>query len=248
MSGRDVSRRSIDSSIWCDERIDFLQGRYHYGGDRRRALVPLRRAVMGRRVENGVARGSEYTPIPGYLGRLCHLTPHRSRADQPPHLPIPAQPNRTTTGRRRATARRTWVGPRPPCPSPPSPGDRPPHRRRGRTLTLRADGPLAGLPCRGPGRGGAAPLAAALTDRRRSKPGPIVENTPLRQGLLVLRRSIKRPRSASIDRTLRGLLADGVRAQHPALPNRPAGHAHAPAPAAVSWHRRRKPRARSTAR
>jgi putative transposase len=63
----------------------------------------------------------------------------------------------------------------------------------------------------------AAPFAGALADLRRSKPERIAENAFLRQQLLVLRRSVKRPHCGPADRTLLVLLASRVRAWRQAL-------------------------------
>src|SRR5205823_15118596 len=65
----------------------------------------------------------------------------------------------------------------------------------------------------------AAPIliTGALTDLRRSKPELVAENALLRQQLLVLRRSVKRPRCTPTDRTLLVLLASRVRAWRQAL-------------------------------
>jgi transposase InsO family protein len=63
----------------------------------------------------------------------------------------------------------------------------------------------------------AAPLVAAMADVRRSKPELLVENALLRQQLLVLRRSVKRPRCRPVDRLLLVLLASRVRAWRHAL-------------------------------
>jgi putative transposase len=57
----------------------------------------------------------------------------------------------------------------------------------------------------------AAPIAGVLTDLVRSKPALIAENALLRQQLIVLRRSVKRPRCTTADRTLLVLLASRVR-------------------------------------
>jgi hypothetical protein len=55
-------------------------------------------------------------------------------------------------------------------------------------------------------------MAGALADLRRSKPELVAENALLRQQLLVLRRSVTRPRCTPADRTLLVLLASRVRA------------------------------------
>src|SRR3954452_20052002 len=60
-------------------------------------------------------------------------------------------------------------------------------------------------------------IAGALTDLARSKPELVAENALLRQQLLVLRRSVKRPRCTPADRTLLVLLASRVRAWRQAL-------------------------------
>ncbi len=93
-----------------------------------------------------------------------------------------------------------------------------------------------------------APIAGALADLRRSKPELVAENAFLRQQLLVLRRSVKRPRCGPADRALLVLLASRVRAWRQALllvqPD-----------TLLRWHRqlfrgfwRRQSRATSTAR
>ncbi len=93
-----------------------------------------------------------------------------------------------------------------------------------------------------------APIAGALADLRRSKPELAAENAFLRQQLLVLRRSVKRPRCGPADRALLVLLASRVRAWRQALllvqPD-----------TLLRWHRqlfrgfwRRQSRATSTAR
>ncbi len=96
----------------------------------------------------------------------------------------------------------------------------------------------------------AAPIliAGALTDLRRSKPELVAENALLRQQLLVLRRSVTRPRCTSADRTLLVLLASRVRAwRHALLIVQPD--------TLLRWHRqlfrgfwRRKSRSASAAR
>jgi len=60
-------------------------------------------------------------------------------------------------------------------------------------------------------------VAGALMDLVRSKPELIAENALLRQQLLVLRRSVKRPRCIPTDRALLVLLASQVRAWWQAL-------------------------------
>src|SRR4051812_30789205 len=60
-------------------------------------------------------------------------------------------------------------------------------------------------------------IAGALADLRRSKPELVAENAFLRQQLLVLRRSVKRPHCGPADRTLLALLASRVRAWRQAL-------------------------------
>ena len=60
-------------------------------------------------------------------------------------------------------------------------------------------------------------VAGALMDLVRSKPELIAENALLRQQLLVLRRSVKRPRCTPTDRALLVLLASQVRAWWQAL-------------------------------
>ncbi len=96
----------------------------------------------------------------------------------------------------------------------------------------------------------AAPIliAGALTDLRRSKPELVAENALLRQQLLVLRRSVTRPRCTSANRTLLVLLASRVRAwRHALLLVQPD--------TLLRWHRqlfcgfwRRKSRSASSAR
>ena len=63
----------------------------------------------------------------------------------------------------------------------------------------------------------AVPLAGVLADLHRSKPELVAENALLRQQLLVLRRSVKRPRCTPADRALLVLLAGRVRAWRSAL-------------------------------
>ncbi len=63
----------------------------------------------------------------------------------------------------------------------------------------------------------AVPLAGVLADLHRSKPELVAENALLRQQLLVLRRSVKRPRGTPADRALLVLLAGRVRAWRSAL-------------------------------
>src|SRR5205823_13549190 len=65
----------------------------------------------------------------------------------------------------------------------------------------------------------AAPIliTGALTDLRRSKPELVAENALLRQQLLVLRRSVKRPRCTPTDRALLVLLASRLRTWRQAL-------------------------------
>jgi len=60
-------------------------------------------------------------------------------------------------------------------------------------------------------------IAATLADLRRSKPQLVAENALLRQQLLILRRSVKRPRCTSADRAVLVLLASRVRAWRQAL-------------------------------
>ena len=64
---------------------------------------------------------------------------------------------------------------------------------------------------------GPASAAGALTDLVRSRPALVAENALLRQQLLVLRRSVKRPRCTPADRALLVLLASRVRAWRQAL-------------------------------
>ena len=54
-------------------------------------------------------------------------------------------------------------------------------------------------------------LAGALADLLRSKPELVAENALLRQQLIVLKRSVKRPRCTPAERTLLVLLAGRVR-------------------------------------
>jgi len=61
-------------------------------------------------------------------------------------------------------------------------------------------------------RPGAPALTGALADLVRSKPALVAENALLRQQLVVLRRSVKRPRRTPTDRALLVLLAGRVRA------------------------------------
>jgi len=91
-------------------------------------------------------------------------------------------------------------------------------------------------------------IAGALADLTRSKPQLVAENALLRQQLLVLRRSVTRPRCTPADRAIFVLLAGRVRAWRQALlivqPD-----------TLLRWHRdlfrrhwRRKSRAKSMAR
>jgi len=67
-------------------------------------------------------------------------------------------------------------------------------------------------------RPSATPLVAGtLTDLARSKPTLIAENALLRQQLVVLQRSVKRPRCTPADRTLLVLLASRCRSWRHAL-------------------------------
>ena len=61
-------------------------------------------------------------------------------------------------------------------------------------------------------------IVGALADLHRSKPQLIAENALLRQQLVVLKRSVKRPRCTPTDRALLVLLASRVRAWRSALP------------------------------
>lgn len=63
----------------------------------------------------------------------------------------------------------------------------------------------------------AAPLAGVLADLSRSKSELLAENALLRQQLLVLRRSVKRPRCRPADRALLVLLASRLRSWRQAL-------------------------------
>ena len=91
-------------------------------------------------------------------------------------------------------------------------------------------------------------LAGTLADLLRSKPELVAENALLRQQLVVLKRSVKRPRCTPADRTLLVLLAGRVRAWRSALVIvQPA--------TLLRWHRqlfrwywRRKSRSASVAR
>ena len=60
-------------------------------------------------------------------------------------------------------------------------------------------------------------VAGALADLARSKPELVAANALLRQQLLILRRSAKRPRCTPADRALLVLLASRVRAWRSAL-------------------------------
>ena len=78
----------------------------------------------------------------------------------------------------------------------------------------------------------AAPVVVAgtLADLTRSKPALVAENALLRQQLLILRRSVKRPRCTPTDRTLLVLLAGRVHAwRHALLIVQPA--------TLLRWHR-----------
>ena len=55
-------------------------------------------------------------------------------------------------------------------------------------------------------------IAGAIADLARSKGELVAENALLRQQLVVLKRSVKRPRCTPADRTLLVLLASRVRA------------------------------------
>src|SRR6266536_1031887 len=61
------------------------------------------------------------------------------------------------------------------------------------------------------------PVAGTLADLVRSRPALVAENAPLRQQLLILRRSVNRPRCTPADRALLVLLASRVRAWRQAL-------------------------------
>ena len=61
------------------------------------------------------------------------------------------------------------------------------------------------------------PVAATLADLVRSRPALVAENALLRQQLLILRRSVKRPRCTPTDRALLVLLASRVRTWRHAL-------------------------------
>src|ERR1700690_2503567 len=60
-------------------------------------------------------------------------------------------------------------------------------------------------------------VLGCLVDLARSKPGLVAENALLRQQLIVLRRSVKRPKLTRTDRVLLVLLASRVRAWRQAL-------------------------------
>src|SRR5439155_22317806 len=60
-------------------------------------------------------------------------------------------------------------------------------------------------------------VAGTLADLLRSKPELVAETAPLRQQLVVLRWSVKRPRCTPADRALLVLLASRVRAWRQAL-------------------------------
>jgi hypothetical protein len=75
-------------------------------------------------------------------------------------------------------------------------------RARLRTITKPATGNL----CTG-----------TLADLVRSKPALIAENALLRQQLIILRRSVKRPRCTSVDRAVLVLLAGRVRSWRQSL-------------------------------
>src|SRR5215211_365692 len=62
-----------------------------------------------------------------------------------------------------------------------------------------------------------APVVGTLADLVRSRPALIAENAFLRQQLLILRRSVKRPRCTPADRALLVLLASRLRAWRQAL-------------------------------
>ncbi len=61
------------------------------------------------------------------------------------------------------------------------------------------------------------PVAATLADLVRSRPALVAENALLRQQLLILRRSVKRPRCTPTDRAFLVLLASRVRTWRQAL-------------------------------
>ena len=61
------------------------------------------------------------------------------------------------------------------------------------------------------------PVAATLADLVRSRPALVAEHALLRQQLLILRRSVKRPRCTPTDRALLVLLASRLRTWQPAL-------------------------------
>jgi transposase InsO family protein len=65
--------------------------------------------------------------------------------------------------------------------------------------------------------GGPVIAAGALADLVRSRPALVAENAFLRQQLLILRRSVRRPRCTPTDRALLVLLASRVRAWRQAL-------------------------------
>jgi putative transposase len=88
----------------------------------------------------------------------------------------------------------------------------------------------------------------AVTDLVRTKPELVAENALLRQQLLVLRRSVKRPRCRPADRALLVLLASRVRAWRQALLLVQPDTLLRWHRQLFRWHWRRKSRARSTAR
>jgi hypothetical protein len=63
----------------------------------------------------------------------------------------------------------------------------------------------------------ASVIAGTLADLVRTKPELIAENALLRQQLIILRRSVKRPRCTAADRTLLVLLASRLRAWRQSL-------------------------------
>lgn len=60
-------------------------------------------------------------------------------------------------------------------------------------------------------------MTGVLSDLVRSRPALLAENAFLRQQLLILQRSVKRPRCTSADRALLVLLASRLRAWRQAL-------------------------------
>jgi hypothetical protein len=61
------------------------------------------------------------------------------------------------------------------------------------------------------------PVIGTPPDLVRSKPDLVVENALLRQQLIILRRSVKRPHCTAVDRALLVLLASRLRTRHQSL-------------------------------